>query len=517
MKYKNIYVSIVSLFSATITGLSATESKPPNVVLIFVDDLGYGDLSCYGATHIQTPHIDKLAAQGRKFTDAHSASAVCTPSRYGLLTGEYPMRANIWGPSHPTSKLLIDTEKLTIADVFKNAGYTTSCFGKWHLGFTNGVNNYDQPLRPGPQDLGFDYYFGVPVVNSAPPYVYVENDKIVGATPDDPIKFEGKKSKNVTPLTQLTKEHGNRVPNWFSGADKAHKLYNDFDLGTQLTNRATKWIGEQKDKPFFLYFSTTNIHHPFTPAKQFQGTSEAGWYGDFVHELDWMVGEVVKTLEEQGVDEDTLIIFTSDNGGMMNHGGQAAYKLGHKINGELLGFKFGIWEGGHRVPFIAKWPGKIEAGTTSDQLISGVDMLATFASVTGQDIATLPKIDSIDALPVLTGDPTESVRNELLLHANSKSHLSLRKGKWVYIPEKGSGGFKGGPGQHAGGGPRMVQFVGGVNSDIENGKFKKNTPQAQLYNLEEDLAQTKNVYAEHPEVVKEMQDILHSYKNNTKK
>ena len=501
----------IAMLAALLTSQMNIASEKPNIVLIFVDDLGYGDVGCYGATKVKTPNIDKLAADGKRFTDAHSASAVCTPSRYGLLTGEYPMRGKIWGPCPPLSKLLIDTEKLTLADVLKNAGYETSCFGKWHLGFGDGKNLYTKPLRPGPQDLGFDYYFGVPVVNSAPPYVYVENDKIVGATPDDPIKFEGKKAENVTPLTPLNEEHGNRVSNWFSGAAEAHKLYNDFDLGTQLTERATKWISERDENPFFVYLSTTNIHHPFTPAEQFQGTSAAGWYGDFIHELDWMVGEVVKTLEEKGIADNTLVIFTSDNGGMINHGGQAASKLGHKLNGDLLGFKFGVWEGGHRVPFIAKWPAKIKSGTTSDQLISGIDLLATFTAITGQDVEALPKIDSINALPALVEESAEPVRKELVLHAKSKSHLSLRKDNWVYIPKQGSGGFNGGPGTHAAGGPAMVTFVGGKNSDIENGKIKKKSPPAQLYDLAADPSQTKNLYKEHPEVVEEMKKTLNQY------
>jgi len=224
-----------------------------------------------------------------------------------------------------------------------------------------------------------------------------------------------------------------------------------------------------------------------------------------------MVGEVVKTLEEKGVADNTLVIFTSDNGGMINHGGQEATKLGHKINGDLLGFKFGIWEGGHRVPFIAKWPGKIEAGTTSDQLISGVDMLATFTAITGQDVSALPEKDSINVLSTLVEEPEEAVRDELLLHCSRKAHLSLRKGKWVYIPKKGSGGFAGGPGTHAAGGPAMVTFVGGKNSDIKKGKIIKGSPPAQLYNLETDVNQTKNVYHEYPEVVAEMEEALSEY------
>ncbi|MFC1766611.1 sulfatase-like hydrolase/transferase, partial [Planctomycetota bacterium] len=274
--------------------VSSASAEPPNIVLIFADDLGYGDVGCNGATKVQTPNIDKLAAEGRRFTDAHSSSAVCTPSRYGLLTGEYPMRAGLWGPCQPTSKLLIDTNKLTIAKLLKNKGYETSCFGKWHLGFGTGTTDYAKSLRPGPQDLGFDYYYGVPVVNSAPPYVYVENDRVVGMTSDDPIVFIGKKAGDkATPITPLTEAHGNRVPNWFGGAVEAHKLYNDFTLGTTLAEKATGWIkehtrlrqgsGGQASKPFFIYFSTTNIHHPITPAPRFQGTSQCGLYGDFIH------------------------------------------------------------------------------------------------------------------------------------------------------------------------------------------------------------------------------------------
>ncbi|VGO13194.1 Arylsulfatase [Pontiella desulfatans] len=508
MKIKNI-LGVLLLGAVASFGAE----PPPNIVLIFADDLGYGDVGCNGATLVQTPNIDKLAKEGRRFTDAHSSSAVCTPSRYGLLTGEYPMRAGLWGPCPPTSKLLIDTDKLTIAKLLKNKGYETSCFGKWHLGFGTQEADYTKPLRPGPQELGFDYYFGVPVVNSAPPYVYVENDRVVGMTSDDPIVYLGKNAgENATPITPLTEAHGNRVPNWFGGAVEAHKLYNDFELGTTLAARATQWISERKAKPFFLYLATTNIHHPITPAPRFQGTSQCGLYGDFIHELDWMVGEIVKTLEEQGVADNTLIIFTSDNGGMFNHNGQEAFKHGHRQNGDLLGFKFGIWEGGHRVPFIARWPGGIEAGTTSDQLICNVDMLATFAALTGQSLGKEQQADSVNVLPALLGEPDVPLRDHLVLSPRKASHISIRKGKWMYIPAKSSGGFTGGPGKHGAGGPACVSFVGNVNSDIVNGKIKKNAPRDQLYDLEADVNQTRNVVKQHPEVVQEMQALLERYK-----
>lgn len=493
----------------TLTGVAcaeATEGKP-NVVLIFADDLGYGDLGCYGASKLQTPNIDKLATEGRKFTDAHSASAVCTPSRYGLLTGEYPFRANggkgLWGPAPVTSPLIIDTETKTIADVFKKSGYETAVFGKWHLGFKEGKNDWQEPLRPGPQDLGFDYYFGMPVVNSAPPYVYVENDKIVGADPDDPLVFAGRNGKDITPITPIPPEAAQRSANQFGGAVEAHRMFNDFEVGTRLAEKATEWIKERGEKPFFAYFSTTNVHHPFTPAKRFQGTSEAGWYGDFVHELDWIVGEVMKSLEESGVADNTLVLFTSDNGGMFNHGGRAAAELGHKINGDLLGSKFGIWEGGHRVPFIARWPGKIEAGSVSDQLFCSVDLMASFAALTGQELKD-PK-DSINMLPALTGNPEKPLRTEMFMTPNKQSHMALRRGKWMFIPAQSDGGFRGSkPEQHAWGGAAVTTLVGTPNSDIEDGKIQEGAPPAQLYNLEADVNQTKNVYYDYPEVTQEM-------------
>jgi arylsulfatase A-like enzyme len=494
----------------------------PNIVLILADDLGYGDVGCYGATKVQTPNIDKLAKEGRRFTDAHSASAVCTPSRYALLTGEYPIRANgsqgVWGPCGPESKLLIDTEKVTIAKLLKNKGYDTSCFGKWHLGFGTGGVDWSESLRPGPQDVGFDYYFGVPIVNSCSPYVYVENDRVFGRTPDDPIVFLDKQSRSqATPITPLAEANGDRVPNYFGGAVEAHRLYNDFELGTTLAERASQWIRQRNDKPFFLYLATTNVHHPITPGKRFQGTSQCGLYGDFIHELDWMVGEVIKALEERGVAENTLVIFTSDNGGMFNANGQDAFSHGHRQNGDLLGFKFGAWEGGHRIPFVAKWPGKIKPGSTSSQLICNVDMLATFAALTGQTLDKKQQADSVNILPAWVSDPATPVRKELIIAPWKPSHLSVRSGKWMFIDAQGGGGFGGTqPGGHGFAGPAAASFTGHPNSDIVNGKIREEASPAQLYDLEADVNQTQNLYNDYPEVVKEMRERLQDFRASVK-
>lgn len=520
-----IKLTVLVLVLLSINDIAAQVKEKPNVVYILADDLGYGDLGCYGATKVKTPNIDKLAKEGRMFSDAHSASAVCTPSRYALLTGQYPFRANngkgLWGPAGITSKLLVEPNQPTIADVFKNSGYATAAIGKWHLGFGEEENNWKEPLSPGPNDLGFDYYYGIPLVNSAPPYVYVENDHLIGGDPNDPLVYLGNGThKDATPITPIPPEASQRTPNRFKGALEAHKKYNDYTVGTVLAEKAVDFITENgasesedgEKKPFFLYLATTHIHHPFTPGKKFQGSSDAELYGDFIQELDWMVGEVTASLDKMGLSENTLIIFTSDNGAMLNLGGRNATKEGHKINGDLLGFKFGVWEGGHRVPFIAKWPRKIEAGSTSDQLICNMDMLATFVELMGQNKNNLGNTDSINILPALVGNPEEPLRDELILAPKKKGNLSLRKRKWMYIPAQGSGGFIGSkPEHHAWGGASAVAFVNGVNSDIENGKIKKDAPPAQLYNLEKDVNQTKNLYNQYPEIAKKMEEILETY------
>ncbi|MEK6234451.1 MAG: sulfatase-like hydrolase/transferase, partial [Planctomycetales bacterium] len=298
-----------SLVALMCGAVAAAADEPPNVVVIFADDLGYGDVGCYGAKKLKTPNIDRLAKEGRRFTDAHSASAVCTPSRYALITGEYPFRKRLSKPVFLKTGLVVDPDRTTVADVMKNAGYATAWVGKWHLGFGKLTPDCNGDLKPGPLEVGFDYYFGVPVVNSHPPFVFVENHRVVGLAAEDPFVY-GKAAKTQAfpekmGLTQI------------GGADAAHALYRDESVGTRLMEKSVEWIKANRDKPFFLYLATTNIHHPFTPAPRFRGTSQCGRYGDFVHELDWIVGQVTDALEQLGLADDTLVIFTSDNGGMI--------------------------------------------------------------------------------------------------------------------------------------------------------------------------------------------------------
>ncbi len=494
----------------TATGLAAAEMRAgtattdrPNIVLIYTDDLGYGDVGCYGATKVKTPHIDRLAREGRRFTDAHSASAACTPSRYALLTGEYPFRINNWGPIFGRIGLIIDPAKTTLASSLKRKDYATAVLGKWHLGFGTKTPDWNGELKPGPLELGFDYYFGIPTVNSHAPYVWVENHRVLGLDPADPLVFGG------VPPTKLFPEKIIEAQA-MSGAKAAHDLYQDEQLGTVLTRKAVAWIREKRGTPFFLYFATPQIHHPFTPHPRFQGTSECGRYGDFIHELDWMVGEILATLDELKLTDNTLVIFTSDNGGMLNEGGQEAWRAGHRLNGELLGYKFGAWEGGHRVPFIARWPGKIPADTTSDQLIANLDLLATFAAITGQPLGATAGPDSINLLPALTGRPAKPLREHLVLQPIAQKNVAIRSGHWVYISAQGDGGFGG-----VRGGPGSVAFSQRANSDITaDGKIKPGAPPDQLYNLAADPMQSKNVVREHPEVAARLIALLQQHRTD---
>lgn len=500
-------VLFVALVLSTISRAFAAEAGKPNIVVIFADDLGFGDVGCYGATHVQTPNIDRLASQGRRFTDAHSASAVCSPSRYALLTGRYPVRhGNLWNPVFLRSPLAVSPDRVTVADVAKEAGYATACIGKWHLGFGERTStDWNAPLQPGPLELGFDYYFGVPVVNSHPPFVYVENHHVVGLVEDDPLVY-GKAAKTRVFDEKMGLDQ-------IGGAEAAHALYDDEQVGTTLMKKAIDWIRENADKPFFLHLATTNIHHPFTPAPRFQGTSKAGPYGDFIHELDWIVGEVMACLDETGLAENTLVIFTSDNGGMLNRGGQAAWKVGHRLNGDLLGFKFDAWEGGHRVPFIVRWPGKVEAGSESDALVSNLDLLATVAAAVGRDLGPDEGPDSFSLLDTMTGAPDVEVRDHLLIAPQKPTHLALRRGDWIYIGARGNGGFTGTRvGDHLLGGPAAHLFTQQSNSDIVGGAIKPDAPEAQLYNLKEDPSQRINVIRQHPQVADAMRAELESIK-----
>ena len=478
------------------------QNERPNVIIINVDDLGYGDTGVYGATKVETPNIDRLAEQGRRFTDFHAASAVCSPSRYALITGEYPSRNDLWSPIFLKTPLVVDEGRMTIGKVMQRAGYATAIIGKWHLGFGNqNPIDWNKELKPGPLELGFDYYFGVPVLNSHPPFVYVENHHVVGLVPDDPMVYGVEAETRWFPEKFGLKDIG--------GGRAAHGLYDDRMVGTTLKDKAISYIEEHKSEPFFLYFATTNIHHPFTPAPRFIGTSQAGRYGDFIHELDWMVGEVMDTLKEQGLEDNTILILTSDNGGMLNQGGQDAYAMGHHQNSDLLGFKFDAWEGGHRVPMIVRWPGRVPENSVSDEMLSNVDFLATMAALVEQPLAVHEGPDSYNMLPAFVGNPKKPIRDHLLISPSKPQNLAIRQGKWMYISGQDGGGFSGTKvGSHTFGGAAAFPFTGQKNSDVSNGKIKTDAAPGQLYDLEKDPYESINVFYDNPKVAKKMEKLL---------
>lgn len=477
-------------------GLQAEEEKLPNIVLIYTDDLGYGDVSCYGATKVQTPNIDRLAARGIRFTNAHSSSATCTPSRYSLLTGEYAWRRKGTGVLPGDAGMIIEPGRTTLPAILQHAGYRTGVVGKWHLGLGDGNPDWNQEISPGPQDIGFDYSFLIPATGDRVPCVYVENRRVVGLEPDDPIEVSYKTKIGDEPtgrenpeLLKLHPSHGHdqTIVNgisrigYMSGGKKARWV--DEDMADVITGKAKKFIETNRNHPFFLYFSTHDIHVPRVPHSRFAGKSGLGARGDVILQMDWCVGEILDTLERLGLEEQTLIIFSSDNGPVIDDGYQdeAVEKLnGHTPSGPLRGGKYSLFEAGTRVPFIVSYPGRVHPGV-SNALVSQIDLLASFAAFTGQELKPEDAPDSFNALPVLLGDTKED-REFVVEHAGS---LTLIRGEWKYIePAKGA---------------QISQ-----NTNTETGRDLE----PQLYSLKDDLSEQHNVAAAHPEIVKEMREML---------
>jgi len=464
----------------------------PNIVLILADDLGYGDLSCYGATTVETPRIDSLAQSGILFTDAHAPSAVCTPSRYGILTGRYCWRTQLKVDClFGHDPLLIEDGRMTVASMLKSAGYSTGCVGKWHLGFGKDYPDWNGELKPGPLEVGFDYFFGVPVTNAQAPYVYVENHRVVGLDPKDPIRL-GPDSKT----------------NQMFGGTAAR--YKADELALQHTRKAVDFIERSKDRPFFLYFTPDNVHAPYTPNARFHGTSACGVYCDFIRELDWSVGEILSALDRSGVADKTLVVLTSDNGGLYS---RPAYDLGHRVNADLLGQKTDAWEGGHRVPFLARWPKKIKANSRSDELICLVDFMATAAAAVGLNLPRTAGPDSFNVLPALLGDTSRKpVRGGAVILASYSGMLAVRQGDWILILGRGSGGSTTEYFKHYG---MRLEELGRKTTGWAvkgMGEPDPSLPPGQLYNLAKDRGQAENLYRDHPEIVQRLTNVLIEYR-----
>lgn len=463
-------------------------AKGPNIVFILADDLGYGDLGCYGATKVETPKIDTLARDGILFTDAHAPSAVCTPSRYSVLTGRYCWRTQLKYDclfGHDT--LLIEEDRMTVASMLKSAGYTTGCIGKWHLGFGKEYPDWNGELKPGPLEVGFDYFYGIPVTNAQAPYVYIENHRVVGLDPHDPIRLGPDSKTNVM----------------YGGASARYKAD---ELAMTHTRKAVEFIEKNKEHPFFLYFAPDNVHAPYTPNPRFHNTSSCGVYCDFIRELDWVVGEVLAAIDRAGIADNTLVVLTSDNGGLYY---KPAYEMGHRVNADLLGQKTDAWEGGHRVPFLARWPGKIKPGSRSGEIICLVDLLATAAAIVGVDLPHNAGPDSFNVLPALLNDSTKKpVRAAPVILESYTGMLAVRDGDWMLILGKGSGGSTTEYYKHYG---MRLEELGRSTTGWKvkgMGQPDPSLPKGQLYNLAKDLVEADNLYEDHPDIVNRLTNIL---------
>jgi arylsulfatase A-like enzyme len=483
-----------ALVAAALCSLGAAPPRP-NVVLIVADDLGRGDLGCYGATKIATPNIDRLAREGVRFTDAHSTCAVCQPSRYAILGGTYFFRAQ-----RKPNQLYFHEGQPTLPGVLQAAGYRTAGFGKWHLGFgRTSVVDFNAELKPGPLEIGFDHYFGTPLTHNEPPFVFFENHHVVGLDPADPIEIVAAKD------TQEGWGHGISI-----GGKKAHELRPVETIDLILAEKAADWIAKQpRSVPFFTYIPFLAPHVPIAPAKEWQGKSQAGSYGDYVQQLDACVGRVLDALEAQKLKDTTLVIFTSDNGGL-HHG--EAIAAGHRTNGDLLGQKTDAWEGGHRIPLIARLPGRIPAGDTCDRLFGLVDLMATITGLCDVSLPTGAGPDSIDQHTLWERPAAAAIRDELVLHGTGG--FGLRRGHSVFLPRQGSMGMTV-PLEH--GQPHKKPFgqpwknLGLVTEDVSaEGVIDREAPAEQLYDLAVDPTQKNNIVLDRPDVAQSMRERLES-------
>jgi arylsulfatase A-like enzyme len=475
------------------------------------DDMGYGDLGCYGATKIQTPNMDRVANEGIRFTDAHSSSAVCTPSRYSVLTGRYCWRtARKRGVGGGFSLPLIESARMTIASLLKQQGFQTAAVGKWHVGLewqlqdelpnaskepedkrlghrlstkTDGAGNtfdpevwedlevidYSKPILGGPTTLGFDYFFGIAGSLDMPPYCFIENDRTVGIPNVEKSPYNAQQKK------------GYMTPGW-----------KDEEVDLNFAKKAVEFIetvhADHPDRPFFLYLTPSAPHRPCMAPDFMQGKSQAGPRGDMVMVVDWVVGQILETIDRLNLAEDTLLVVTSDNGA--RPGDVNGNTFGHKSCGDLRGYKADIWDGGHREPLVARWPKVIKPGTISDETICLADMMATIAAITDVELPSNTAEDSFNFLPVLMAESSQQPVREAIVHHSVDGMFSIHQGKWKLILGRGSGGFS-----------EPARIIPGPGE-----------PRGQLYDMETDTAETTNLWDKHPDIVTQLTELLVSYR-----
>lgn len=481
------------------------QQKQPNVIYILADDLGYGDIGAYyDKSKIPTPNIDKLAKEGMRFTDAHASTSVCTPSRYGILTGRYCWRS--WLKTNVLSKQdtpLLNAKDFTVGHLFKEKGYHTGCVGKWHLGMRwplkdgtylkardenykklpleyveEQISNidYTAPVLDGPVDHGFDFYSG-PDVPNQPPYAWIKN-------------------RNLTEVPTVYRTFNNlKTKEWSAGAGIAVKGFKMEDISEDIASESVQYIKDHKDEPFFLYLPLAGPHTPIFPAKRFLGKSKAGIYGDYVYMMDWTVGEVMKTLKEEGIDENTIVIFTSDNGPE-----KTAYnrikEYNHYSMADLRGVKRDLWEGGHRVPFIVRWPNVVKENSVSTETISLLDFYSTTMELLGLQTKQNGGEDSLSFLSALKGQPIDRSTREGIVYTSCKGEHSLRIGDWVFI-DNNTGANN----------PEPEWFMN------ERG-YKTHNQEKELYNIKNDPQQKNNIYQDNLDIANKMKKILDEYVEN---
>lgn len=486
---KNMLLLTLALLACAI---SAAEPQRPNILYILCDDLGYGDIKALNPQgKIPTPCVDKLAAAGMIFTDAHGASSVCTPTRYGILTGRYNWRSRLQsGVLGGSSPRLIEPGRLTVAQFLKDNGYKTACFGKWHLGMDwpmkakaakpgDDVENagkakevdYAQPIANSPVALGFDYYFGISASLDMAPFIFIENDR-------------------ATAIPTVEKQWVRKGP---AAAD-----FEAVDVLPKLTAKTIQYLGEHKKlsdakgketPPFFIYMPLNSPHAPIVPSPEWQGKSGLNEYADFVMQTDACVGQVLDALEKNGQTENTLVIFTSDNGCSPVAKIPELEKMGHFPNSHFRGMKADIWDGGHRIPFIARWPGKVKAGSTSEQIVCLNDLMATCAELIGAKLPETAGEDSVSILPALLGTAVAPLR-EAIVHHSIQGNFAIRQANWKLELCPGSGGW---------------------SNPKPGGPAEKDLPKVQLYDMSSDVDEKKNVQAEHPEIVEKLTKLLEKY------
>jgi arylsulfatase A-like enzyme len=498
--------------SLVTAGCSKKPAQKPNIVIIYADDIGYGDLECYGARSVKTPNVNRLADEGIRFANAYACASTCTPSRYGLLTGEYPWRRKDTGVARGDAPMVIRKEQYTVASLLRDAGYSTGVVGKWHLGLGEGdfnCQNWNGFITPGPKDIGFDYSYIMAATGDRTPCVFIENQRIVNLDPSDPIEvsytdsFPGEPLGRSHPeLLKMHPSHGHDMAivngisriGYMRGGKSAWWV--DENIADSITGKAVRFIEknhpEKTGKPFFLYLGTQDIHVPRVPNPRFAGATSMGPRGDAIAEFDWTVGQILETLDRLGLAKNTLIILSSDNGPVVDDGYRdgARERLGdHKPSGNLRGGKYSAFEAGTRIPFIVRWPGNVKPGI-SKALVSQIDLFGSLSRLTGQPIPASAAPDSFDSLPVLLG---KSWHDREYIVEGSAGTLSLVMGDWKYIT----------PGKGARLNPQ-------VNIELGNDTIP------QLYNLSLDLGEKSNVAKEQPEILEKFTGKLKSVRETVK-